>query len=342
MGPPPLALGDRHARAVKAIRVILERGGTPESAHVVAGDVHELRSGRSQSFGDPELAAFWRSSMKPFQALPVVRDGVLARLGLGSEVLALACASHHATQWHVDLVTSVLAAIELSPEALVCGPHRPFDADAAQQLDRAGVLPGRVHNNCSGQHAAMLALAVARDWPVTGYHEPEHPLQQAVRAELSAWLGLDCEGLPWGVDGCGLPTPALSLHEMARAYARLGSSDEAPVRAVAAAMTAHPMLVSGPTALSANVMRATSGRILAKEGAEGLFCLASREAGWGGAFKVLDGATRALGPAIVHALSSLSLLSAEEAGRLREFARPAVSNTRGREVAALSVERDGG
>jgi len=324
---------------MKPIRVTVDRAGTPESSHLVYGAVHEVGSpGRRHAFGDPRLTAFWRSSMKPLQILPAVRDGVFGRLGLGAEALALACASHHGTPRHLEVVQSVIDAAELAPEMFACGPHRPFDDGAARGMDEAGRLPGRIHNNCSGQHAALLALCLARGWPFQGYHEPGHPLQRAIRRELSAWLGEDCERLPWGTDGCGLPTPALVLRDMARVFADFGASSEAAVRSVVTAMTTHPTLVSGPGALSANLMRASSGRILAKEGAEGVFCLASAEGAWGAAFKVLDGATRALGPAVVHALEMLSLLTPEEVGRLESFAHPVVRNTCGHEVGVLSVE----
>ena len=312
----------------------------PESAHLVDGIVHYANSRRECVAGNPARAAFWRSAMKPVQALPVVRDGVLDRIGLGETALAVACGSHHAMPRHLEVVQSVLDAAGLAPEALVCGPHRPFDEDAAERMDRVGRLPERIHNNCSGQHAALLALCLARGWPVEGYHEAEHPLQRATRRELSAWLGSDCEHLAWATDGCGLPTPALPLRKMARIFADLGASEDEAVRSVVTAMTTHPMLVSGPTALSATLMRETRGRILAKEGAEGVFCLASTEGAWGAAFKVRDGAMRALGPAVVGTLARLSLLEAGEAARLGAFARPVVRNTRGEEVGVLSVEVD--
>lgn len=328
---------------MEPIRVTLDRAGTRESSHLVYGIIHESgSSGRRHSFGDPQLTTFWRSSMKPLQILPVVRAGVLARLGLGAEALALACASHHGTPRHLEVVQSVIDAVKLTPEMFACGPHRPFDDGAARGMDLEGRLPGRIHNNCSGQHAALLALCVARGWPVAGYHEPEHPLQRTIRRELSAWLGEDCERLPWGTDGCGLPTPALSLRDMARVFAEFGASSEAAVRSVVTAMTTHPTLVSGPTALSAHLMQASSGRILAKEGAEGVFCLASAEGAWGAAFKVLDGATRPLGPAVVHALATLSLLGPAEIAQLEGFAHPVVWNTCGKEVGVLSVEAHGG
>lgn len=327
---------------MNAIRVVLERGGAPESAHWVEGVVYELTSGDSQAFGDAKQAPFWRSSMKPFQMLPVVADGALERLGLGDEALALGCASHHGTPRHVAIVESILDALGLEQSALACGPHRPFDDAAAQRLDEAGRRPERVHNNCSGKHAAMLALARAHGWPVEGYHEFSHPLQQHVRRELVRWLDSDPEDLDWGVDGCGVPTPALPLLEMARAYARFVASDERGPRAVVRAMTENPTLISGEEAFSTNLMRVSAGRLLGKEGAEGVFCLACPESRWGAAFKVLDGSMRAIAPAVLHALESLSLLSRDEIGRLDAFARPIVKNTRGEDVALLRVTSDGG
>ena len=288
-------------RVVNSIEVVLERGGVSESSHVVDGVVHEIPSGETRVFGDGTAVPFWRSSMKPFQAIPVVTDGALDSLGLGDEALALGCASHHGTPRHVQIVESVLKALGLAQSALACGPHRPVDEAAARTLDEAGRLPERIHNNCSGKHVAMLALARVHGWPSEGYQRMTHPLQGHLRRELARWLDSDPEELDWGVDGCGVPTPALPLEEMARAYARFGVSEEPGPQAVVNAMTGHPTLISGPTAFSANIMRATAGRVLGKEGAEGVFCLACPEAGWGAAFKVRDGAMRAIGPAVLHA-----------------------------------------
>ncbi len=337
------------------IRVVLERfgssladrGRTPgsegatESTHVVHGVVLEGPDGSAHAFGEADLTSFWRSSMKPFQALPMVEQGLFDRLGLDERAIAVACASHHGTPAHLEVVESILAAAGVAADALACGPHRPIDEEAARELDAAGRLPERLHNNCSGKHAAMLALARARGWPEGGYHAFEHPLQVLLREELARWIDPEPPGLPWGVDGCGVPTPSLSLREMARAYARLGRSEEPAARAVVGALTRHPTLVSGASAFSAKLMRATHGRILAKEGAEGVFCLASSAAGWGAAFKVADGAMRAMGPAVLHALSRLALLEAAELRELEDARRPLIENTRGEAVARLSAERDG-
>ena len=321
---------------LNAIPVQLTRGGAVESVHAV----HAVITGGGKpdrSWGDPERGAFWRSSMKPFQALPVARTGVLGDLGLGDAELAIACASHHATARHVETARRILEASGASCEHLACGPHRPVDVDAARELDLEGRLPERIHNNCSGKHAAMIASALAEGWPVEGYHEHHHPVQLRIRGELEPWLDSDPDSLVWGVDGCGVPTPRLTLSEMAAAYARFGASEDAAVRRIATAMTGYPSMISGVEALSASIMDVTRGRFLAKEGAEGVFCLTMPGESWGAAFKVADGASRAIDPAVVTTLARLELISEAERAELAAFETVVVVNTRSERVASLSV-----
>lgn len=322
---------------MSVLEVRLERGGAVESVHAVHAVLYDGAADRTVAFGDPELRAFWRSSMKPFQALPLVEDGLFDRLGLGREELAIACASHHGRPEHVEAVRRILAAAGASEEDLACGPHRPIDEDAARALDAAGRLPGRVHNNCSGKHAAMLAWCLDRGWDPASYHRPEHPVQREILDALRTWLGGEPAGRDWGVDGCGVPTPRLGLAEMARAYARFTASDASAPRAIAAAMTAHPNLVSAPSALSCAVMRASGGALLAKEGAEGVFCIGELGGGWGASFKVRDGAMRALGPAVLRALAGWGRTGDDFVAGLYAFEPVIVRNTRDEPVARLTA-----
>lgn len=319
------------------IQVLVERGGEPESVHQVYGCVVHRSEKHSFFFGDTDHTAFWRSSMKPFQAVRAVEEGVFEELGLGTEALALACSSHHGTVRHLKIVRTILNAAGVDEEKLACGAHRPMDKKAARVLDEAGRLPKRIHNNCSGKHAAMLAFSRFQGWPLEGYHQQSHPLQHAIREELARWIEPDPDALVWGSDGCGVPTPVLSLEEMAQAYARFGSSAEVGSRKIIKAMTVDPTLISGDAAFSANIMLATRGRILGKEGAEGVFCLTCPEDGWGAAFKVADGAMRAIGPAVVHGLLRLDLLAGLDVDRLRRFREPEIENTRGEWVGRLRV-----
>lgn len=310
--------------------------------HAVHGVIVGTGRWEEIQFGEPEALAYWRSSMKPFQAIPVVEEGAARAFGFEPPDLALCCASHHGTPGHVERAAAMLHRLGLEEAALVCGPQPPLDEETALALLRAGGEPSRLHNNCSGKHIAMLALALHRGWAAEGYHEFQHPVQRRIREGLVRWLDVDPEGVSWAWDGCGLPTPYLSLRQMARAYARLGraSREEEAVAAVAGAMTGYPELVAGAAALSTRLMEATEGRLLAKEGAEGVFCVAAPREGWGAAVKVADGAKRALPPAVLAMLGSVQLLGWEELDCLEPLRRPPVKNTEGRVVGSLMAEVD--
>jgi L-asparaginase II len=290
--------------------------------------------------GDPVMLTFWRSAMKPFQALPLIEDGVIEAFGFGEPEIALACASHGATAEHLVVVERMLRRLEVDADALHCGAHPPFDRDAAFSLRCSGSEPGRIHNNCSGKHAGMIALARHHGWDPNGYWQLDHPVQQRIRAALRPWMDLDPDDHEWALDGCGVPTPRLPLKEMARAYARLvrqardGRPDAA---AVVAAMTSRPELTSSAGRAPLVLMEATRGRLLAKEGAEGVLCLASVEDDWGVAVKVEDGSLRAVGPVVVAVLDAAGMLTERERRRLEVLQDVPILNTLGAEVGRVTA-----
>ena len=103
-----------------------------------------------------------------------------AGLRLDGTLLALAAASHSGEEFHVAGVREILAGAGLTEDALRCPPALPLDEQAAWDLLCRGGGPDRVHMNCSGKHAAMLATCVAAGWP-TAATPARHPLQQAIR-----------------------------------------------------------------------------------------------------------------------------------------------------------------
>ncbi len=82
------------------------------------------------------------------------------------------------------------------------------------------------------------------------------------------------------------------------------------------AMAAEPWMVAGTGRICSDLMPITGPGIVVKTGAEGLFCLALRERGWGVAIKVADGAIRAL-PAITAAV--LRQLGVATEGQIARF-----------------------
>ncbi len=320
--------------------VVVTRAGHVESRHRVHAAVVRADGTRIAQARDPELLTWWRSCAKPFQVLPMLLDGSFDALGWGEEELALACASHGSEPEHVAIAERMLARVGLTATDLACAPHEPLSARGAAILRAAHAEPTRVHSNCSGKHSAMLAHAVQRGWPTSGYQQASHPVQEQAWHTVAQWSGLDTSGIARGVDGCGVTVFSLPLHNMALAYARLSQAakagDEAPSRVVRA-MTTHPHLVGGTDRFDTLLMRAGEGRIIAKVGAEGVHSVGLIDQGIGIAIKVEDGAPRAQYPAVLACLQALGALPSRLPEQLASIALRPILNTRNEVVGRIFV-----
>jgi L-asparaginase II len=223
-------------------------------------------------------------------------------LDLDGKLLALAAASHSGEDFHVAGVREILAGAGLGPEALQCPPALPMDEPSMHAMIRRGEQPDRVHMNCSGKHAAMLATCVAAGWPVSGYRDQAHPLQLEIRRTLERLAAEPVTAA--GVDGCGAPVFALSVSGVARAFRSMLLSDPGSAeRRVADAMRSHPDWTSGSTRPERALMEAVPGLLL-KSGAEGVNAFALPD-GRSAAFKIEDGAFRAMRPVTIALLRAL-------------------------------------
>jgi L-asparaginase II len=306
------------------------RGEVVESCH----RVHAAVVGDDQLIGaarDPGHFTFWRSCAKPFQVMPLLERGGFDRLGWGDDKLALACASHAGEPEHVALAGSMLDDLDLEEGDLACGPHEPLSNRGKKLLRECGATLGRLHNNCSGKHAAMLAHARTEGWSHAGYHAQGHRVQQAVLGSVSRWTGVAPERIRQAVDGCGVVVFGLTLEAMARAWARFAAASargDEPARRIVDAMRAQPFLVGGTDRFDTLLIEETDGRVLAKVGAEGVHCVAVPDAGIGFAVKVEDGASRAQHAAVLRLLQHLGALPEAVPTRLASFLRTPVYDTR--------------
>ena len=250
------------------------------------------------SAGEVSAPVFPRSANKPMQAAAMLRCG----LDLDGKLLALAAASHSGEDFHIAGVREILARAGLPESALQCPPALPMDDAAQREILSRGGGPDRVHMNCSGKHAAMLASCVASGWPTGSYLDPSHPLQVAIRAVIEDLAGEPVAAT--GVDGCGAPLFALSLTGLARAFQAMVSAPAAAAeRRVADAMRAYPEWTSGTRRPERALMAAVPG-LLVKSGAEGVDGLGLAD-GRAVAIKIDDGAARARIPVTVAVLHRL-------------------------------------
>ena len=273
----------------------LELGGVPmvdvirgeriESTHAVAACACDDKGRVLLACGAIDVPVFLRSAAKPFIAAAAVRAGVIERFGLTQPEVAVMCASHMAEPRHLETVRSLLTKIEADIADLQCGGS-----------------PTALHNNCSGKHAGILALARLRGEPFAGYLDAAHPVQREILAFCARVF--DDPELPdrIGVDGCGIPAFATPLATAARAFARFATlrgfadGDRRALETVRAAMLAEPWMISGSGRFDTDLMSASAGTIAAKGGAEGVHASALLGTGAGLVLKTIDGAARAVPP----------------------------------------------
>ncbi|WP_328512362.1 asparaginase [Streptomyces sp. NBC_00376] len=250
--------------------------------------------------GDPTVPVFPRSSNKPMQAAAVLRAG----LDLSGERLALAAASHSGEDFHLELVRTMLAEHGLTPADLQTPPDLPLDPVEAETYLAAGHVREPITMNCSGKHAAMLAVCALNGWDRASYLDPSHPLQQLVLRVVEEAAGEPVTAV--GTDGCGAPLMAISLVGLARAFRTFVMAEPGTAeRRVGDAMRAHPEYVAGTRRPDTWLMREVPGT-LSKMGAEAVQAVALAD-GRALAFKVDDGATRALGPVLARSLRLLGI-----------------------------------
>jgi L-asparaginase II len=248
------------------------------------------------SIGEVSAPILPRSANKPLQAFGMLGLG----LDLPSDLLALACASHSGEEIHLDAVRRILAGAGLAEMALGNVPDYPLDPAVKEAWIRAGGEPSKLVQNCSGKHAAMLATCVANDWQLSGYFEPDHPLQLGIQRRFEA---VTDEPAQVAVDGCGAPILSASLVGLARAYQVLATATDGDAWKIAEAIRRHPELVSGTTRDEARLLRAIPGAI-AKMGAEAVYVVALPD-GRAVALKLEDGADRARAVVMAAALARL-------------------------------------
>ncbi|MHB1167532.1 MAG: asparaginase, partial [Carboxydocellales bacterium] len=201
--------------------------------------------------------------------------------------------------------------------ALCCGVHSPFHRPSAKKLIQAGESPTVYHSNCSGKHAGMLAICLQQEYPLAGYYKPEHAVQKLILNNISNFTEISAQNVHIGIDGCGVPVFGLPLYNMALAYAKFTAPDrDKSVDRVVQAMVNKPFMVAGSGRICTDLMRVSKGTILAKTGAEGVYCAGLVDQGIGIALKVEDGAQRALAPVIVEALLQLGWLSSVQGEEL--------------------------
>lgn len=303
---------------VDATLLVRLRDGAIEAEHrgsLVAIDRHGQIALQVGAFDRLVLP---RSSVKMFHALPLLITGAASRFGLENHQIALAASSHAAEPEHIQAVSEWAERLRLGEHDLACGPDWPLGG----RPGRGGVKPTAFHNNNAGKHLAVLTTCMHLGEDVSAYCAPDHPAQKRLIHMVQHLCDVPEPSLTQ-VDQCGMRTFALPLLALARGAARMACPeglDHALRDAVCqlhSSIAQNPFYFAGKNRLASEIVRITSGRIIAKGGSEGIFVALDRAHGIGIALKIADGSSEAASAVLIESLVALNALRQDESVALR-------------------------
>lgn len=322
------------------------RGNAIESRHRGSVAVMESSGRVFAALGDVQRAVFPRSAIKFLQAIPFVESGAVDAYSLDDRHIAFSCASHNGEPIHAGLAQDWLERIQMTHDDLECGAELPLHQATQFELMSGGRGPQRLHHNCSGKHLGFLSTCKQLGEKSTNYRLYNHAAQQRWFEVLESLSNARVSQLPWGYDGCAIPTLAIPLQRIALAMARFGDFSRfsgerrTAVERIHAALASNPYMVAGKERLCTALMERLAPGILIKVGADGVYTAVIPEHGLGIALKIDDGNDAAARVALGAVLQSLGVLPEQDAKALSEYFRPLVNNSRGETVGRIEPSSD--
>ncbi len=212
-----------------------------------------------------------RSLLKPFQFLAtgIHADSVtdLRYVPCLGSVSASLAQVEQLKKWYGEAVHSKF----LSKLKFI--PNYPSDEESRVYFKNKKEVPSHYFHMCFSKHLAILEACEKNGWDLESYNEINHPYHKRLIEILARLLDLNLTEPKTVVDGCKLPSPVLSLGEMAKLYQRLAQAKPATdLKIVQQMMLNNPMWIGGPDRVDTLLMQKNLS-LIAKEGADGLLGL---------------------------------------------------------------------
>ncbi|MBG9655214.1 asparaginase [Cytobacillus firmus] len=316
------------------------RGGLVENIHtgIICGVNDQLES--FYQVGDEEHYTYFRSASKPIQALPVFLTDIIDKYKLTEQEAALFTASHRGEACHIQALESMLVKLPVEEEELYCPPSYPLNIQPREEMIRLGIQKRKLYHNCAGKH--MGFITVCREWgfPVEGYWKKDHPLQKHILEILSHLSGIPFSAIHIGIDGCGAPVFAIPLKKMSEVYLKLACPDliqdpqlQQAVINMTAIMNNQFNMVASQHFICSILLE--DSNIVAKGGAQGVYCFGLKKERAGFALKVLNGSEDVWPNIIASILEQIKYSNHETIKRLRNLRPSVIRNDAGMEVGSI-------
>lgn len=247
--------------------------------------------------GDIYSPLYYRSAMKPIQAVPVFKTDIINGFNLTNNEAALFIASQRGESYHEESLKSVKDKMHIDEKLLVCAESFPLNEEPKVNYIKEGKEKRKLMHNCAGKHLGFLGWIKMKGISSSGYENLNHPLQQEILHILSDLSEVKKEDIHSGIDGCGVPVHAIPLKNMAISYLKFADplrvdNEEIrnSVKRIAEIMNKAPAMIASDNFICTTLLE--DENIVAKGGAEGVYCLALKKEKISIALKVLSGSER--------------------------------------------------
>jgi len=301
--------------------VEVTRNGAVESVHQGTAVLINSSGEILKEWGNSEILIYPRSALKPIQSLNLYKEGVAEALNLSDELIALTTASHHAENFHQEMISDWLKKMNLNENHLSCGPAWPLNEKYQLEAYSKYKTKRKIFHNCSGKHCGHLAVCQYKNLPIKNYQNKKHPIQKDLIQLIEDLSKYKIKNV--GVDGCTLPNPLMPLKKFAFAAAQLADykklNDHSTIaKRIFDSCIKFPEIVGGSKSINSILTKLSKGKAFFKNGAEGVFVAIIPEKKSALAVKIIDGARRAAEVAIAGLISELKIINNDKIKKIKK------------------------
>ena len=317
--------------------VQVTRGNIVENIHQGIAIALDSNNKIIKKWGDTSTEIFPRSALKPIQTFGIFSSGTYDALKLSDERIAFATSSHHAEPLHIEMVQQWLKDLKLEEKNFTLGASWPLGDKRREDILKNEGVKTKTYHNCSGKHLGQLSICVHQNFNISDYGNPAHPVQQLFIKNLEKLSEIKINNI--GIDGCGLPAPALPLERFAFALTKfadskkLQGSDQEAVSKIVQCCVEYPIHFGGSQSVNSILTKSSNKKILVKNGADGVFSAIVPDEKIAVVVKIKDGNMKAAEVAIAGLLLDLKLLDNET---VRQLASQSILNSVGVKSGTIS------
>lgn len=188
---------------------------------------------------------------------------------------AIGMSSSDGEPLHLAALASICSQTGLDTEALICPPTYSAHQSTRSQQIVAAESPLKKYHFCCGNHLVMQHACMHYGYDISDYYCQDNPIHLRLISFIESRMGGVAQ---WVTDSCGLPTLVTSMQSYMHLWQGLGNNNcGIELDRVKRLWIENPVLIGGSNRIDSMIVQSSQGKILAKEGADGLIAVQSLE-----------------------------------------------------------------